>query len=158
MTTIQLTSEIKATRDVCFDLSRSIDIHQLSMRKAGEEAIGGVTKGLIEEGEWVKWRAKHFLVAQTMTVQIQEMKPFRYFSDEMIQGPFKWMKHYHYYEANYGKTIMTDRFEYDVPYGVLGKIFDKLILKKYMTRLLAHRNEFIKKIAESGEWKKYLDN
>jgi ligand-binding SRPBCC domain-containing protein len=158
MTTIELQVEIKATRDVCFDLSRSIDIHQLSTRQTKEKAIGGVTSGLIEEGEWVKWEAIHFMIKQTMTVQIKEMKPFRFFTDEMIQGPFKSMKHQHLYEANYGKTLMTDKFQYEVPFGLIGKIFDKLILKPYLTRFLKHRNEVIKNLAESGEWKKYLDN
>jgi ligand-binding SRPBCC domain-containing protein len=158
MTSIELKIEIKATRDVCFDLSRSIEVHQLTTRKTNEEAIGGVTKGLIEEGEWVKWRAIHFMIPQTMTVQIKEMRPFRYFSDQMIQGPFKWMKHHHFYEAENGRTVMSDKFEYEVPFGIFGKLFDKLILKKYMTRLLKHRNGVIKSLAESGEWKKYLDH
>jgi ligand-binding SRPBCC domain-containing protein len=158
MTTIELKVEIKATRDVCFDLSRSIDVHQLTTKHTNEKAVGGVTRGLIDEGEWVKWQATHFMIPQTMTVQIKEMKPFRYFIDEMIQGPFKWMKHQHSFEANHGKTIMSDKFEYEVPFGIAGKLFDKLVLKKYMTNLLKHRNETIKNLAESGAWKKYLEN
>lgn len=158
MTTIELQIEIKATRDVCFDLSRSIDVHQLSTRDTNEQAIGGVTTGLIEEGEWVKWKAIHFMTTQMMTVQIKEMKPFRYFTDEMIQGPFKWMKHQHLYEANHGKTLMTDKFQYEMPFGIVGKVFDKLILKRYLTKLLKQRNAVIKRLAESGEWKKYLEN
>lgn len=158
MTTIQLQLEIKATRDVCFDLCRSIDVHKLSTHPSEERAIGGRTKGLMEEGEWVKWSAKHFGIPQTMTVQITKMKEFRYFIDEMIQGPFQTMRHEHHFVAEHGKTIMSDKFEYEVPYGMIGKIFDRFILKRYMKNLLMKRNEKIRQIAESGEWKKYLDN
>lgn len=158
MTTIELKVEIKATRDVCFDLSRSIDVHKLSTAPSDEQVIGGCTKGLIEEGEWVKWRAKHFFIPQTLTVQIKEMKEFRYFVDEMIQGPFRWMKHEHRFEAEHGKTIMSDKFEYEVLFGIAGKLFDKLILKRYMKNLLVRRNETIRHLAESGEWRKYLEN
>lgn len=158
MTTIELKSEIKATRDVCFDLSRSIEVHKLSTEPSHEEAVGGCTRGLIKQGEWVKWKANHFLIPQTLTVQITEMKEFRYFVDEMIDGPFKWMKHEHRFVAEHGKTIISDKFAYDVPYGIIGKLFDKLILKRYMTKLLLKRNEVIKRVAESGEWRKFLDN
>lgn len=158
MTTIELKVEIKATRDVCFDLSRSIDVHKLSTRPSNEEAIGGCTSGLIEEGEWVKWRAKHFFIPQALTVQIKEMKEFRYFVDEMIQGPFKSMKHEHHFSAEHGKTVMSDKFQYEVPFGVFGKLFDRLILKRYMKNLLVKRNETIRQLAESGEWRKYLEN
>ncbi|HEY0652468.1 MAG TPA: SRPBCC family protein, partial [Chryseosolibacter sp.] len=143
MTTIELRCEIKATRDVCFDLSRSIEVHKLSTATSHEQAVGGCTKGLIEEGEWVKWKAKHFFIPQTLTVQIREMKEFRYFVDEMIDGPFKSMKHEHRFEAEHGKTIMSDKLEYEVPFGIVGKLFDKLILKSYMTDLLKKRNETI---------------
>jgi hypothetical protein len=43
---------------------------------------------------------------------------------------------------------MTDKFQYEVPLGVLGKLFDGLILKNYMTKFLKIRNEVLKEIAE----------
>lgn len=46
---------------------------------------------------------------------------------------------------------MIDKFHYEVPYGIVGKVFDILILKRYMTRLLQDRNKVIKQVAESGE-------
>lgn len=158
MTRIELQTEIKATRDVCFDLSRSIDVHRLSTTTSDEIAIGGKTEGLIEEGEWVKWEATHFFIRQTMTVQIKQMKEFRYFIDEMVDGPFRSMKHEHHFIAEHGKTVMSDKFEYEVPFGLVGKVFDKIILKHYMRKLLIKRNDTIRQLAESGEWKKYLQN
>jgi hypothetical protein len=51
---------------------------------------------------------------------------------------------------------MIDEFEYTVPFGFIGKVFNRFILQKYLTKLLIHRNNFIKKIAESEEWKKFI--
>ena len=50
----------------------------------------------------------------------------------------------------------TDFFDYKSPFGILGKIADKLFLKKYMTELLTERNHIVKEFAESGKWKKML--
>jgi hypothetical protein len=44
---------------------------------------------------------------------------------------------------------MHDVFHYQVPYGIAGKLFNHLILKRYLTNLLLTRNTFIKQAAES---------
>ena len=44
---------------------------------------------------------------------------------------------------------MTDIFNYQSPWGVLGKFADFIVLKKYMTNLLIKRNTTIKEFAEN---------
>lgn len=51
MPVIQLTTLINAPVERCFDLSRSIDLHQLTAIRTTEKAIAGITKGLISKGE-----------------------------------------------------------------------------------------------------------
>ncbi|HCZ37436.1 MAG TPA: cell division protein, partial [Cytophagales bacterium] len=41
MTKIELTTAIKAPIERCFDLSRSVDLHKVSMQHSREEIIGG---------------------------------------------------------------------------------------------------------------------
>ena len=156
MTTITLTTMINAPVKICFDLSRSIDLHQLSTGASNEKAIAGRLKGLIEEGEYVTWQATHFTIRQELTTKIIRVSAPHYFFDRMTAGPFKSMEHSHSFNTENGKTIMSDVFVYDVPYGIIGKLFDKMVLKKYMIRLLSDRNAMIKEIAESGGLKKFI--
>lgn len=58
------------------------------------------------------------------------------------------MRHEHHFQTLDNQTMMTDYFEYEVPFGVFGKLFDQLILKKYMTKFLSDRNLFLKTIYE----------
>lgn len=58
------------------------------------------------------------------------------------------MRHEHHFKEQNGVTVMEDIFEYEVRLGWLGKVFDRIYLKQYMTRLLEIRNRAIKKIAE----------
>ena len=51
---------------------------------------------------------------------------------------------------------MTDFFDYKSPFGILGKLADKLFLKKYMTELLTERNRIVKDFAESNKWKEVI--
>ena len=51
---------------------------------------------------------------------------------------------------------MTDIFDYNSPLWILGKIADALFLEKYMREMLAERNDLIKRVAESEEWRKFI--
>lgn len=156
MTTIVLTTRISAPAEICFDLSRSIDLHQRTTRHTGERAIDGRKSGLIKKGEYVTWQATHFFITQKLSVRIVAMDRPRYFTDVMIRGAFKSMRHQHVFEADGKKTLMKDHFEYEVPLGVFGKLFDHLVLRRYMTNFLMIRNNHIKAIAESEDWKQFV--
>lgn len=157
MPRIELTTEIKASIEVVFDLSRSIDLHKISTEHTNETAIDGKTSGLIEMGEFVTWRAKHFGVYQKLTSEITEFDRPNHFVDEMVRGAFKSFKHEHHFKHTQYGTLMTDYFDYVSPLGWLGKIADSLFLRKYMTNLLIKRNEIVRSFAESGRYKEVID-
>lgn len=151
MTTILLTTKIKASIDIVFDLSRNIDIHKQSTAKSKETAIAGVTTGLINKDETVTWRGKHFGFYLTHKSLISKMKIPNYFVDEMLEGKFKSFKHEHTFTEEQGITIMFDKIQYETPFGILGKTFDNFILKKHLTNFISERNNFIKKLAEKQQ-------
>ncbi|WP_296317545.1 SRPBCC family protein [Winogradskyella sp. UBA3174] len=154
MPTLEIKTLIKADLKTCFDLSRNIDFHQESLEHSKEKAIAGKISGLIELGEWVTWEATHFGVKQNLTSKITEFKSPTYFVDELVSGAFKSFKHEHIFETSYDNkfdvdyTIMTDRFTFKSPLGLLGKLADVLFLKRYMTNLLVTRNIVLKQKAE----------
>lgn len=156
MPTIRLITEINAPIEVCFDLSRSIDLHKYSMEHTKEEAIAGRKTGLIEDGEFVTWQAKHFGITQYLTSKISNFNRPYIFRDEQTKGIFDYFRHDHIFESKEDKTIMTDVFEYLAPFGFLGRIADRWFLEKYMTNLLLQRNKVIKEFAESDKWKELL--
>lgn len=153
---IDLTAQINAPADRVFDLARSIDLHLLSTRHTQEEAIAGRTTGLIGLGETVTWRARHFGIVQTLTSKITAFNRPHNFTDEMVKGAFKSFKHDHLFSAVNGGTLMTDIFIFEAPFGPAGWLFSRLILKRYMTRLLIKRNAVIKEIAEGDRWHELL--
>lgn len=151
MSVIIIKLHIKATPAICFDLARSIDLHQVSALQTREKAIDGVTSGLIDAGQSVTWRAKHFGVWQELTAKITDFESPHRFVDEMVEGAFAHFHHEHKFQPTEEGTLMTDTFTYSVPYGLLGKLFDMLILKRYMRRFLTRRNEVIKAYAEKSQ-------
>ena len=158
MPSIHLTTFIAAPVERVFDLSRSIDFHKKSMAHTNEQAVSGTTAGLIELQETVTWKAKHLFKTRVMRVKVTEMsKPFS-FTDEMINGDFKSMKHEHHFKKIENGTLMIDLFTFTIPYGSFGNILNKLFLTNYMKKLLEQRNTAIKQYAESEKWKFILNN
>ena len=148
MPIIELATHINAPIEKCFDAARSIDVHIASTQQTGETAIAGRTSGLIELGESVTWRAKHFGVWQTLTSKVTEMEYPNYFVDEMVKGAFKNFRHEHYFYAIKEQTLMKEVFMFESPLGLLGMAANFYFLKDYMEKLLEQRNLVIKETAE----------
>jgi ligand-binding SRPBCC domain-containing protein len=148
MTTIILTTEINASAQRCFDLSRDVDIHLESTEHTNEKVVGGRSSGLFELGDEVTWEAVHFGIEQRLSTKITQMNAPHFFEDVMTKGAFKSMRHEHHFEEKNGKTYMRDVFRYETPFGFFGRLFDKLVLKKHMTTLLTKRNMVIRQVAE----------
>lgn len=148
MPTIRLETIIDARIELCFDLSTSIDLHKLSTGKTNEQAIAGRTSGLIRMNETVTWQATHFGIRQKLTSKITAYERPFHFRDEMLKGAFKSICHDHYFEEKDEQTMMTDVFCFESPLGFMGRIFNRLVLTKYLTRFLEERNALIKEYAE----------
>ncbi|MBU2930100.1 SRPBCC family protein [Winogradskyella psychrotolerans] len=155
MAIIEIKTIIQADIKTCFDLARNIDFHKDSLAHSNEKAVAGKTSGLIELGESVTWEATHFGVKQKLTSKITAFKSPHYFVDEMTSGAFKSFKHEHIFETRtdnqfYGNyTLMIDRFQFQSPLGILGKIANFMFLERYMRNLLKTRNEYLKLKAEN---------
>lgn len=148
MTIITLITFINAPKQIVFDACRNIDLHQQSTSKSKELAIAGVTSGLINLNETVTWKGKHFGLYLTHKSIITEMNLYSNFTDKMVVGKFKSFQHDHFFIEVNGCTMMKDRIQYEVPLSILGKVFDNYVLKKYLTRFITERNQFIKKLVE----------
>ena len=157
MPTIHLTTFIAAPIERVFDLARSIELHKKSMAHTNEQAIAGTTSGLIELNESVTWKAKHLFKIRILKSSIKKMeKPFS-FTDEMITGDFKSMKHEHHFKQVNNGSLMIDLFSFETPYGSFGKIINTVYLSNYLKKLLEQRNNMIKEFAESDKWKFILN-
>lgn len=151
MTVITLHTEIKSTIEEAFQLSLDIDFHKKTASQTNEKAIDGVTSGIIKHNETVTWRGKHFGVFLTHTSLISAYEPPTYFVDEMIKGNFKSYRHHHYFKQKGDLVDMKDVITYATPYGIIGKLFDRLLLKKHMTHFIQNRNQSIKTVLEKKE-------
>ena len=148
MVTIRVVTLIRAPMQRCFDAARDLDLHTRSLAHTNEVAVAGRTSGLIEMGEEVTWRGRHFGITQHFTSRITAFDPPRHFQDSMQRGAFKSFVHDHFFESAGDVTTMTDVLAFSAPLGILGRIAEKLVLTRYLERLLASRGAAIREEAE----------
>jgi ligand-binding SRPBCC domain-containing protein len=154
---ITVLTDIRAPIDRVFDLARSIDLHVKSAGPTGEKAIGARTSGLLALDDEVTWRGRHFGVWQSFTSRITAYSRPDHFRDSMQRGAFKKLDHDHYFSHRGGVTTMRDVIEFTAPWGVLGKVADKMVLQKHLRGFLVERNRVLKRIAEGDDWPRFIE-
>jgi ligand-binding SRPBCC domain-containing protein len=154
---LELTIDIAAPIDRCFDMARSVDAHIRATTATRERAVAGVTTGLMHLGDEVTWEARHLGLRQRLTSRITTYQRPVHFRDSQVRGAFARFDHDHFFEPLPGtRTRMRDVFDYTAPLGVLGLLADWLFLARYMRRFLESRNRALIYLAESQEGDQYL--
>jgi ligand-binding SRPBCC domain-containing protein len=90
------------------------------------------------------------------SIDLHRKRPLS-FTDEMVDGDFRSMKHEHHFKRIDNGTLLIDLFHFETPYGAIGKLVNQLYLTRYMKKLLETRNQHIKEYAESEKWKFLLN-
>jgi ligand-binding SRPBCC domain-containing protein len=149
MPEFRLVTDIDAAIERVFDLARDIGLHEQALAHTGEHAIGGRMRGPIEAGETVTWRARHLGRWWTLTSLITTCESPSRFVDEQLVGPFAWFRHEHRFESTPTGTRMTDVWRHRSPFGIIGRIADRLVLTRHLRGMLEVRNAHLKLAAEA---------
>jgi ligand-binding SRPBCC domain-containing protein len=141
-------TSIAAPPETAFDLELDVNAHTESLSFSREAVIGPHSKQL-GEGDQITWRARHLGVYWTMTVRISAYDKPRSFADEQVSGPFAYFRHVHRFASGHpGGTEMIDEISFKAPLGFLGWIAERVILTRYLARMIATRNEYLRILAE----------
>ncbi len=149
MITVTVSSRIKAPREACFDLARSVDDHVESMSGTNERVVGGKLAGLLGLNDTMTLEARHFGLRFRLTAKITELDRPHMFVDEMVEGPFKSLHHVHEFEQVGSDTLINDTMKIEAPLGILGLIAERLFLRTKFERILKTRHAHIRQKLET---------
>lgn len=152
---VRIETFVQAPPQRCFDLARSADFHVASTKHTSEKIVGGVTSGLMGLGDLVEFEAYHFGVKQRLCAKIVSFDPPNHFRDTQVRGIFRSFDHDHYFSEAPGGTLMKDIFEFECPFGMIGKMVDPLVAR-HLRSFLTSRALEIKRAAESEEWRSFI--
>jgi ligand-binding SRPBCC domain-containing protein len=83
-------------------------------------------------GIWLDW-----------LTEIRHVREGRYFVDEQRAGPYKFWYHEHRFEPVPGGVEMTDRVTYEVGWGPLGWLADKVWVRGQLEQIFDYRRHCV---------------
>src|SRR6476619_5832032 len=92
----------------------------------------------IAPGIFIRWESLH-----------TAYDPPHSFEDQQTRGPFRSWRHRHRIEAHPDGATLIDDVEYDPPFGILGRIFGRIIVEHRLRRLFDHRHQVTREYCET---------
>ena len=84
------------------------------------------------------------------TTRIEDWRPPASFVDVQLQGPYRFWRHTHIFDASEDGTLMRDKVEYAVPMGFLGDILIGWLVRRDLKRIFDYRARQISAIFKFG--------
>ena len=149
---------ILAPPERCFDLARSVDLHADSARPICGKAVAGRTTGLAGPDDRTTWSARFFGMRFSLTTEITMFdRPARLFRRSLRGSAHPFWACLHVPAEGRGSDSDDGRFLVSKPLRVRWAALDALLLHRRMRKVMNFRADYIKRTAESGEWRKYLN-
>ena len=73
-------------------------------------------------------------------------QPPHRFVDEQLVGPYNFWHHTHTFTAVDGGTLIGDHVRYVLPLGYLGFLAHKLVVRRQLETIFAHRKQIVREI------------
>ena len=145
---IKVTTGIAAPAPIVFSMALNMDVHARSLARSRETAVTSSGRAVLGLGDEVTFTARHWRLRWRMTSRVTELQAPVRFVDEQVRGPFARMRHEHVFFSEGGGTRMVDHVEFAAPLGVVGRLVDTLLLRRYLTALIVERAAYLKAAAE----------
>ena len=87
-----------------------------------------------------------FGIKMNWMTEITHVKDMEYFVDEQRFGPYALWHHQHHFKEVKGGVLMTDIVNYAIPYGIIGRIANKLLVEKQIMKIFNYRTKEINKL------------
>jgi ligand-binding SRPBCC domain-containing protein len=107
------------------------------------------------EGQLISYTVKPlFGFKVKWTTEITSVTDYIEFVDRQLEGPYKIWHHRHQFKQVDGGVEMIDMVHYALPFGILGKIAEKLIVKKKVKAIFDYREKVISDLFPANKEKK----
>jgi len=83
---------------------------------------------------------------------IAEFEQNERFTDVQTSGPYRYWRHEHIFEDAGDAVRVRDRLQYELPFGLLGRIMHALLVRRHLDEIFAYRARIIEEVFGTIEW------
>jgi ligand-binding SRPBCC domain-containing protein len=106
----------------------------------------------IYPGMIITYKIKPLLgIKMNWMTEITHVKDNEYFVDEQRTGPYALWHHQHHFKEVKGGVLMTDIVNYAIPYGIIGRLANDVLVARQLKHVFDYREKEIIKLF--GAWK-----
>jgi ligand-binding SRPBCC domain-containing protein len=106
---------------------------------------------VMRPGARIEYRLKLHGVPVRWRTRIDAWEPPHRFVDVQTRGPYALWHHTHEFEADGpGATLLRDRVRYALPFGPLGEIARRLLVRRDLERIFDHRRDAVGRLLKSS--------
>ena len=99
----------------------------------------------MQKGTLMRYSLRWRIFPIHWTTEIVAWEPPHRFVDVQLKGPYKLWHHEHRFVAEGSGTRISDEVQYELPFGVLGRIAHRLRVRKDVEGIFAYRREVIER-------------
>ena len=97
-------------------------------------------------GTLIEYRLKLHRVPVRWRTRIEAWEPPRRFVDVQVRGPYSLWEHTHTFEEDGPEaTIIRDRVRYSIPFGPLGQLADRLLVRRDLKQIFDYRRDAVER-------------
>lgn len=104
----------------------------------------------MREGLRIEYRVRPLGVPQRWVSRITAYDPPHRFVDEQVVGPYAHWHHEHRFRAVEGGTEVTDRVRYALPFGQIGRIAHRLLVRPRLESIFDYRERTLPELLDAG--------
>lgn len=102
-------------------------------------------------GTLIEYRLRLHRVPVRWRTRIEAWEPPLRFVDVQIRGPYSLWEHTHTFEEDGpGATIIRDRVRYSIPFGPLGELADRLLVRQDLKQIFDYRRDAVARELGTG--------
>jgi ligand-binding SRPBCC domain-containing protein len=95
-------------------------------------------------GTLIEYRLRLHRVPVRWRTRIEAWEPPRRFVDVQIKGPYSLWEHTHTFEEDGpGATMIGDRVLYSIPFGPLGELADRVLVRRDLRQIFDYRRDAV---------------
>lgn len=98
-------------------------------------------------GQMISYQVNPFpWVRVKWVTEIRDVEHKKYFTDKQKVGPFALWYHQHFFSEHDKGVLMTDEISYAIPFGIVGRLANWMLVEKRVRTIFNHRTERIKSL------------
>lgn len=128
--------------------SSPANLELITPQKMGFRILSGYQEELtMYPGMIIAYKVTPLLnISVNWVTEITHVKEKEYFIDEQRLGPYAFWHHQHHFQPFNGGVKMTDIVSYAIPYGPLGSLINKMLVRNEILQIFRYREAKVEEL------------